>query len=152
MGDEENWDKDLPYLLFAIRSVPNEALGLSPFDIIFAHQVRGPLEVLREVWEEEKVDENLIEFLARSRKKLFDRWNFAKEHMTKYQAQMKENYDIKVKPRKFKVGEKILVLLPVSGRPLHNTFSGPYRISKCVSAVNYLIETPNHRKKFSYVM
>ena len=147
MGYEENWDKDLPYMLFAIRSVPNEALGLSPFDIIFA-QVRGPLEILREVWEEEKVDENLLEFLAHSRKKLLDRWNFAKEHMTKYQAQMKENYDIKVKPRKFKVGEKVLVLLPVSGRPLHATFSGSYRISKCVSTVNYLVETPNCRKKF----
>ena len=42
----------------------------------------------------------------------------------------------------------MLALLPVSGRPLHATFSGPYRISKCVSDVNYLIETPNHRRKF----
>ncbi|XP_066946925.1 uncharacterized protein [Macrobrachium rosenbergii] len=39
------WDKEIPYALFAIRSVPNETLGFSPFQLVFGHSVRGPLDV-----------------------------------------------------------------------------------------------------------
>ena len=62
------WENDLPFLLFAIRSVPNESLGLSPFEIVFGHNVRGPLDVLRESWEEAEVmsKSNVLEWLSKS--------------------------------------------------------------------------------------
>lgn len=38
----KDWNKWLPFLLFA---------GFSPFEVCYAHQVRGPLDVPRETWE-----------------------------------------------------------------------------------------------------
>lgn len=47
----KDWDKWLPYLLFAYREVPQASTGFSPFELLYAHQVRGPLDVLKESWE-----------------------------------------------------------------------------------------------------
>ena len=43
-----HWDDDLPYLLFALREVPNESTGFSPSELVFAHEVRRPLYVIRD--------------------------------------------------------------------------------------------------------
>lgn len=39
-------DKWLPFLLFAYCEVPKASASFSPFDLLYAHQVRGPLDVL----------------------------------------------------------------------------------------------------------
>ncbi|KAL7877197.1 hypothetical protein SRHO_G00038400 [Serrasalmus rhombeus] len=46
----KEWDQWLPYLLFAYREVPQESTGFSPFELLYGHQVRGPLDVLKETW------------------------------------------------------------------------------------------------------
>ena len=40
---DQEWDKALPYMLFAIRETPNESTGISPFEMLFSNKVRGPL-------------------------------------------------------------------------------------------------------------
>ena len=60
---------------------------------------------------------------------------------------MKESFDKKTEKRNFKVGDKVLVLLPIPGNPLKASFSGPWEIIKKISEINYLVETPNRRKK-----
>ena len=36
--------------MFAIREVLKESLGFSPLELLFAHNVHGPLKLLREKW------------------------------------------------------------------------------------------------------
>ena len=38
----KDWDKLLPYVLFAYREVPQASTGFSPFELIYGHNVRGP--------------------------------------------------------------------------------------------------------------
>ena len=47
----KEWDKKIPYLLFAYREVPQASTGFSPFDLLYGRDVRGPLDILKEVWE-----------------------------------------------------------------------------------------------------
>ena len=47
----KDWDKLLPYLLFAYREVPQASTGFSPFELLYSREVRGPLDVLKENWE-----------------------------------------------------------------------------------------------------
>lgn len=44
-ADEEgkDWDRLLPYVLFAYREVPQESTGFSPFELLYGREVRGPL-------------------------------------------------------------------------------------------------------------
>ena len=44
----KDWDKMLPYLLFAYREVPHASTGFSPFELLYGHAVNGPLDVLKE--------------------------------------------------------------------------------------------------------
>ena len=46
-----DWDKMIPFLLFANREVPQSSTGFSPFQLLYGKPVRGPLNVLRESWE-----------------------------------------------------------------------------------------------------
>ena len=55
-----DWDKYLPALLFAIREVPQESLGFSPFELLYGRSVRGPMTILRELWSWEVNDEQVL--------------------------------------------------------------------------------------------
>ena len=48
MEHERDWDKGVPFLLFATREVPLENLGFSPNELVFAHRGRGPLSLVKE--------------------------------------------------------------------------------------------------------
>lgn len=42
----KDWDKYLPAALFAYRDASQESLGFSPFEQVYAHGVRGPMQIL----------------------------------------------------------------------------------------------------------
>ena len=44
--DGANWDKSVPYLLFAYREVPHDSTGFSAFELLYGRAVRGPLDIL----------------------------------------------------------------------------------------------------------
>lgn len=46
-----DWDQWLPYLLFTYREVPQVSTGFSPFELLYGHEVRGPLTLLKETLE-----------------------------------------------------------------------------------------------------
>ena len=43
MKEGKDWDKLIPYLLFAYREVPQSSTGFSPFELLYGRTVRGPL-------------------------------------------------------------------------------------------------------------
>lgn len=42
-----DWDKWLPFLLFAYREVPQASTGFSPFELLYGWRVQGLLDLLR---------------------------------------------------------------------------------------------------------
>ena len=46
--DPKDWDKLLPYLLFAYREAPHATVGFSPFELLYGRDVRGPLDVMKD--------------------------------------------------------------------------------------------------------
>jgi len=46
----------------------------------------------------------------------------------------------------FSPGEKVMVLLPIPGKPLHAKYHGPYSVVEQVGPVDYIIATPDRRK------
>ena len=45
---EKDWGEGVHLLLFAARESVQESLGFSPFELVFGHNVRGPLKLLKE--------------------------------------------------------------------------------------------------------
>ncbi|XP_068204621.1 uncharacterized protein [Palaemon carinicauda] len=145
---DTEWDKDVPYALFAIRAMPNESLGFSPFQLVFGHNVRGPLDVVREHLESNGINEiNVIDYFSNLQEKLRSAWEFARNNLATSQSRMKFQYDLGTMSRSFEVGDEVLVLLPLPGNMLKAQFSGPWKILKKLNEVNYVIETPQRRRK-----
>uniref|UniRef100_A0A669BX09 Gypsy retrotransposon integrase-like protein 1 n=1 Tax=Oreochromis niloticus TaxID=8128 RepID=A0A669BX09_ORENI len=143
------WDEGLPLLFFAVREATQESLGFSPTDLVFGHVVRGPLRLLKEKWlsETSETQHNVLDYVSGLREKLHLACQLARENLTHTQAKMKARYDKKAVCRSFQPGEKVLVLLPVVGSSLQAQFAGPYVVEQKLSDNNYVIQTPDRRRK-----
>ncbi|XP_047484925.1 uncharacterized protein LOC125036378 [Penaeus chinensis] len=60
---------------------------------------------------------------------------------------MKRVYDKNAKYRHFEIGDKVLLFLPCRKQPLQARFEGPYKVLEKVNDLNYVISTPERRKK-----
>ena len=108
--------------------------------------MRGPLKLLKESWLEEEPPINLLDQVSDLRHRLTSAWELAQSNMKTVQGKMKTWYDKKAQKRTFKVGERVLALLPLPRQPLQARFCGPYIVTKKVGDVNYIIHTPDRRR------
>ena len=69
-NEGEDWDKLVPYLLFAYRDIPQASTGFSPFELLYGRDVREPLDILKESWEaSQKSDESNVTYVLSTREK-----------------------------------------------------------------------------------
>ncbi|KAK4299891.1 hypothetical protein Pmani_027874 [Petrolisthes manimaculis] len=59
---------------------------------------------------------------------------------------MKTNFDKKSENRMFKVGDRVLLLLPTYKTPLQAKYEGPYEVIRECGSNRYIIKTPGRRK------
>ncbi|KAK3894629.1 hypothetical protein Pcinc_001607 [Petrolisthes cinctipes] len=143
----KDWDKGVPFLLFATREVPQESLGFSPNELVFAHHVRGPLSIIKEAWSSDvDTSKNLLQYVLEFKTRLSDTREEAKKNLEEAQGKMKQWYDRKARWREFQVGDEVLVLLPLQGQPLAAKFQGPYMVEKRLGETDYLVKTPDRRR------
>ncbi|XP_006813838.1 uncharacterized protein LOC100371911 [Saccoglossus kowalevskii] len=142
----EDWDKGIPLVLFATRDTPSDSTGFSPFELVYGHNVRGPLKLLKEKFLVAEPETNMLDYICKFRERYFKAGEIAAEHLKVSQNVTKKKSDRNAKARQFSPGDKVLVLLPLVGEQLAAKFSGPYEIKKKLSEVNYLISTPDRRK------
>ena len=144
--NQKDWDEAIHMLLFATREVVQQSLGFSPFELVFGHTVRGPLKVIKEEWLKETETQNLLDYVSNFNYRLHKACEMARTHLIEAQIKMKTWYDQKARERMFKPGDKVLVLLPIPGEPLRARYKGPYKITKKVNDLNYVVCTPDRRK------
>ncbi|CAB4033082.1 Transposon Ty3-I Gag-Pol poly [Paramuricea clavata] len=147
---EKDWDDGVHFLLFAARESVQESLGFSPFELVFGHTVRGPLKLLKEkLLTDDGGSLNILQYVTDFRTKLTKACDLARKNLKTAQNRMKHSYDShkNTVTRNFQNGDKVLALLPVPGNPLQARYFGPYVIEKKENDLNYIIITPNRRRK-----
>ncbi|XP_063585382.1 uncharacterized protein LOC134762766 [Penaeus indicus] len=144
---EKDWDEGVHVLLFAIRESKQESLGFSPFELVYGHEVRGPLKLLKESWVSEEHVMPLLKYVHTFKERLLHVRDFAMKNLLNAQGVMKEQYDKKVEKREFEPGQLVLLFLPLSKNALQSKYFGPYRIKERKGDVNYVIETPDRRRQ-----
>nr|XP_055054187.1 uncharacterized protein LOC129439536 [Misgurnus anguillicaudatus] len=149
MDTGKDWDEGIPLVLFAVREAVQDSLGFSPADLVFGHTVRGPLKMLKEdmLSPETSSKTNVLDYVCKFRERLHHACLTAKESLAKAQVTMKDHFDLKSVSRQFNPGDQVLVLLPVIGSALSARFSGPYEVIQKLSDTDYVIRTPDRRKK-----
>ncbi|XP_037774265.1 uncharacterized protein LOC119570699 [Penaeus monodon] len=145
------WPRLLAPLLFAYREAPQSSLKFSPFELVYGRPVRGPLQVLRELWdntEDDPVITSSYQYVLDLNERLHSTCELAKEELLKSQVTQKSYYDRKAKLRTLDEGDQCLILLPTSTNKLLAQWSGPYIILKRVSDVNYIVGIGHEKKLF----
>ena len=144
----KDWDKMIPYLLFAYREVPQSSTGFSPFELLYGREVRGPLDILREAWETNtRRDESVVSYVLSMREKLKDMSEIVQGNITKEQGKQKQWYDRGARLREFKIGDPVLVMLPTSSNKLLAQWQGPYQVVERMGKVTYLVDMHDRRKR-----
>ena len=130
LEDKLDWAKQLKYALFACRSAPNRDSGLSPFEIIYGRHVRGPLELLHDMWDStEKEKMNVCEWVAMLQERLEVVHDMLCEKMTEAKTKQKLDYDNKTKMRHFQVGDMVLMRIPGLAGKLEDSWDRPYEVN-----------------------
>ena len=146
----DTWDRYLQPLLFAYREVPQTSTGFSPFELIYGHEVRGPLFLMKErilsnVTEEEvPVTSYVLEMRERIREYL----KVANESENRAKQKEKIYYDRTCRKRNFKLGDKVLLLLPTSAIKLVAEWKGPFTVVRKLNKVDYVVRIDDRERTY----
>lgn len=105
------------------------------------------IAVLADEWTTFDPPENVLDYVSSFRYRLYETRAIALRKLAKSQGKMQRLFGRKVKSRNFQVGDQVLALLPVLTSPFQARFAGPYTIAKSLPNNNYLLNTPDRRKK-----
>jgi hypothetical protein len=105
----KNWHKELPSVLWALRTNVNRATRATPFSLVYGAEVVLPPEVYlksarvahfnpEDQAEARELDANLLE----------ERRNTVLSNMRKYQATLKKHYTKSVVQRELNIGDLVL--------------------------------------------
>lgn len=130
------------------REVPQASTGFAPFELLFAHQVRGPLDVLRDSWEDNNKPRkrNLLSYVLQMRDKLQQAVSTARHNLQQAQVKQKVWNVRKARARVFQPGDKVLLLLRTSENKLLAKWQGPFKVRRKVGSVDYEIEMPSRQQ------
>ena len=131
-----------------MRESVQESLGFNPFELVFGHTVRGPLKLLKEKFRSDDDSSlNLLQYRSDFKNRLSKACEAAQSNLKSAKSKMKSHYDENALDNNFEPGDKVLALLPISGRPLQARYYVPYTVHKKLSDVNYIVNTPGRHKQ-----
>ncbi|XP_042230552.1 uncharacterized protein LOC121871997 [Homarus americanus] len=109
-----DWDEGVHFVLSVIRSSKQESLGLSPFELVFGHEVRGPLKVLKDSWLDDKPQKSLLTYVTQFKEIIKKALEFARSKLEKVQSHMKNKFDRNLEFSEFKPDESSVVSVVLS--------------------------------------
>ena len=139
-------------LLFAYREAPQEATAFLSFELLYGRTVRGPAQILKELWTGETdwtEVKTSYQYIFELRERSDNSMKIAQEELLKPWKKNKTLYDRRVKRREFQEGDKVLLLLPTDTKKLLMQWKGSYEImSSCGKGNDYRAEENKKVKTF----
>ena len=138
LDNENDWDKGISLLLFAVRESVQESLSFNPFELVFGHSVRGPVKLLKEHWLSENTESlNLSDYVSKFRNKLKKGCELAQHNLRNSQSKIKMLYDRKPQNCVFNPGGKVSVSSPGQMNIPQARNLGSYLVIKRVGTLHW---------------
>ncbi len=96
------WDRYLPAVLFAYQEAKQASLGFSPFELLYGHTLRGPMQILKELWVndgEQPETKTVYQYILDRKSRLKDTCKLAQEELTKVRVKWERLYDSGTRPK-----------------------------------------------------
>ena len=148
--NQKDWDEFIPLVLFAHRTSVLDAIGDSPFYVLYGREPRLPIDVKYLPPAADDLSTSVLDYRKRVVEKVELAQNLARENLQRAQQKMKDYYDQKTKEPVFEVGQRVWVYTPrtrkgLSKKLMHN-WLGPYRIVEKLSPVHFKLRTIANKK------
>ncbi|KAJ8347266.1 hypothetical protein SKAU_G00286670 [Synaphobranchus kaupii] len=144
VGDKHtSWDKYILQICFVLRTAPHESTGLSPAMMLYGLEMNTPLDLISQPTEEGMEDPEVAypETLQASLQEAHDH---AKAALDASHCRQKKYYDVRRHPVNYKPDDLVRVKTHPRSEAVANftaklapLYSGPYRVTKKLSEVNY---------------
>ncbi|GFV96882.1 retrovirus-related Pol polyprotein from transposon 17.6 [Trichonephila clavipes] len=146
--DPRSWDRQLPFLLFAYREVPNTTTGVSPFRLLYGREARGPLAILKSSWAGEiHLPTNISQSAADYLQEMKINMEKAAESASLTAAQKQKGYgdyfNKRSSVKNFSIGEQVVLLIPDSSNKIYARWTGPGEIIQHHPPHSYKVKLPD---------
>ncbi|GFS57467.1 retrovirus-related Pol polyprotein from transposon 17.6 [Trichonephila clavipes] len=119
------WDKHLPSILLALRTVSHESTGYTPSELVYGKNLRTPETLVMEHWMEPEEGDLVTEYMFKLINRLQRCQEIAINKMEEMQVKRKTWYDKNAVKREFKDGDLVLVLATSRANKLAVQWIGP---------------------------
>ena len=127
----KDWDRMLPYVLFAYRTSKQGSTGESPFFLLYGRDARLPIEDALTV----PVDRRPVsvsDYKSDLQLRLTTAWELARTNINRAQKAQKKLHDKRAKEPPIQVGDRVYVYMPMKklgkAHKFALPFEGPYRV------------------------
>ena len=135
----------------AYRSSVHASTGHSPFELIFGHEMRIPLDVM--MGNADETESTYIKFVVDLRERLIQAHQDVREKLKVAQRRQKDAFDKGVKCTVYQPGDLVLRFSPElkPGEPnkFHRQWESPYEIVERVSEVTYRVRRRDRHSRRS---
>ena len=136
-----DWVEQLPFALFALRSAPNRDTSFNPYQLVYGHRVRTPLDILHQGWAEVSFEELETEEWSGWLVERLEAWHeLVRERGKEASGSRKAQYDKTTVNRTLDVGDQVLCRVPGMTKKLKEAWHGPYVVEARKSRVDYLVK------------
>ena len=147
-----DWVAQIPFALFALRSAPNRDTHFSPFQLVYGHQVRTPLDILHQGWAEVTFKELDASAWSGWLAERLEPWHdVLRERGRLASQQRKASFDRKAVNRQLEEGDLVLCRVPGMSHKLEESWHGPYPVIEKVNRVDYRVDLGRGRKKVLHI-
>ena len=147
-----DWVDQLPFALFALRSAPNRDSSFSPYQLIYGHRVRTPLDILHQGWADLSFEELNTEEWSEWLVDRLEVWHsIQRERMKEASGKRKSQFDKGTVDRQLEVGDKVLCRIPGIIGKLKEAWHGPYVVEAKMGRVNYKVKVGKGRAKTLHI-
>jgi ribonuclease HI/transposase InsO family protein len=136
----KRWIKELPSVVWSLRTTPSRAMGFSPFFLVYGVEAILPTDLEYGSPRTKAYDDQSNQTSREdSLDQLEEAWDVALLHSTRYQQSLRRYHARRVRPRDFQVGDLVLRLRQnARGRhKLTPPWEGPFIIAKILKPGTY---------------
>ncbi|UYV71047.1 K02A2.6-like, partial [Cordylochernes scorpioides] len=149
LGHEKDWDRILPFVIFAYNTAKQDSTGFTPFFLVHGCEAETPLDVLFPRLSPK--DDDFIQTLGARAK---EARNLARIHSMRSQDSNKHRYDAHHRNIIYQPGDLVWIFIPLRkvgySEKLMRRYFGPFKVTRNISDVTYEVETfgnqQGHRK------
>ena len=151
-NNPKQWYKLLPLVLWCIRESKNQTLGVSPYMMVFGRNPSNPLGIIKDSWTGKDNlplgSKPVTEFLSELQKNLKEIHDYADKHTEREQQRYLLQYNKRASPKRFEIGQQVIVLLKDSPNKFLHRWQGPAMILDHKAPQSYLVELDRGQRRW----